>query len=703
MTDSSSMDAHTIFELSPSEREEEGISPIDVEQALQDIIAKGSQTDKIIENCAFQEVNLDYETLDGANKHPLIFRECQFESFSAAFADIRLPLHFENCTIGELSIDGAYFESDIILQSTTVQGSVSAIETRFELDVDFTNTTFSDEVAMNEASFGDDTSFVQVTFKDRAEFRGAAFHGMSNELDDNADFTECTFEEIGDFQQATFEFVTFEETTFRSSANFSEVHFDGDVTFTGTEFRNDVDFVEVIFGEDADFSNTTFEESAQFQGAIFEGGARTVEDDASFEGAEFNSSANFRSAQFRYVTFEQATIEGHAMFEESQFDADADFIRISFQDEVDFDEARFDGDADFSQAVFEGPAVFRGAAFRGEALHLEMNAIFEQTKFHATADFDNATFTSANFKHAYFGDVIDFSGAAFEEIEFLAEPISGHAYVNFTNAVLKEGTIIQPEGEWIRYDLTQASVGDISLESEKTGGQRELLDYFRFCDTEFNEFDGYEFDFSEHTYYFDRNNWNLHTFDDLNPDRDYALPMSPENIETTYLKAKNAASSGGFVKAAGEFRVQRQRNARNKYLTIARNANVSTVSRISSATRVIENYFLDISCGYGMRLGRILTVFLLAPLFPAFLYAFGGPLFRTEAGQLSSFSQLLTPEGQAIFYKNLHFSYITFLTIGYGGIGPKGALARMLAGLEVYLSVVLGGLVLYALIKRSEL
>ncbi len=54
-------------------------------------------------------------------------------------------------------------------------------------------------------------------------------------------------------------------------------------------------------------------------------------------------------------------------------------------------------------------------------------------------------------------------------------------------------------------------------------------------------------------------------------------------------------------------------------------------------------------------------------------------------------------------YKNLHFSYITYLTIGYGGIGSTGALARMLAGLEVYLSVILGGLFLYALVKRSEL
>lgn len=95
-------------------------------------------------------------------------------------------------------------------------------------------------------------------------------------------------------------------------------------------------------------------------------------------------------------------------------------------------------------------------------------------------------------------------------------------------------------------------------------------------------------------------------------------------------------------------------------------------------------------------------MFLIAPIFPAFLYAFGGPAFRTSLGQLPSLGALTTPAGLATFYELVSFSYITFLTIGYGGISPVGPLARLLAGLEVYLSIILGGLVLYSLIKRSE-
>jgi len=106
-----------------------------------------------------------------------------------------------------------------------------------------------------------------------------------------------------------------------------------------------------------------------------------------------------------------------------------------------------------------------------------------------------------------------------------------------------------------------------------------------------------------------------------------------------------------------------------------------------------------------MRLVRIIAVFLLFPMLPALLYTFGGPMFTTTAenSQLASFGALTTASGQAILYENIHFSYITFLTIGYGNIGPSGALARMLAGIEVYVSVILSGLVLYGLIKRSEI
>ncbi|MFB6104515.1 MAG: pentapeptide repeat-containing protein [Halobacteriaceae archaeon] len=705
MTDHPLEESTTILELSPAEREDRDVDATDVREALHDVIQRGDQADKVIEDCTLPDLALANREVGSTNRHPVVFRDCAFpEGIGAAHADIRVPVRFEDCSIAGAELDGARFEYDLVLQETTFTDKVTGFEARFDRDADFTGTTFTAPVSFDEATFADDSSFDGATFEQAASFRAASFTGISNELDDNASFDGATFEAGAAFHQATFGFTSFEAVYFEGQTTFQEARFDGDAVFDGATFREEGDFDEVRFGEDASFDDAVFAAAAVFRGATFEGGARSLQDDARFVDTGFQAQANFRDTRFRYVNFERATFHDHAMLEEARFGADADFKATTFDGEVDFDEAQFEGDADFSGARFEGPAVFRGATFEGQAQHLEKNAVFENVHFASAVDFDNASFTSANFRGTRFGDVTDFSGAEFtDDLDFRAEAVGDDAYVDFTDAVLKEGVITQPAEHWVRYDLTRASLGDIALEAERKGGDREILDYFRFCNTEFNEFDGYEFDFSAHMYYLDRNDWNLHAFEEPATSHDYALEMTPENVETTYLKAKKAASAGGYVKAAGEFRVQRQRHARKKHVAIARDAAVEAGARVANASRAVENYFLDLTCGYGMRLGRILAVFLIAPLLPAALYAFGGQAFRTGAGQLSSIGAVATPAGQSVLFKNVYFSYITFLTIGYGGIGPKGALARILAGLEVYLSVILGGLVLYALIKRSEL
>ncbi|MFB6132302.1 MAG: pentapeptide repeat-containing protein [Halanaeroarchaeum sp.] len=704
MAEKSVDERRAILELSPAERDRRDLAAVDVRDALVDIITRGDKSAKIFEDITFPELDLDRRTIESANTHPVVFRDCDFpDGIHAVQADFNVPLHFEDCTIGGFNVEGARFEYDLSVHGTTVTDRVVGNEARFERDADFTGTRFAAPVTIDEADFADDTSFIGATFEGPAVFQATRFAGTSNELDDNASFDDASFEATASFQQTSFEYTSFDGVTFTGRANFEETGFDGDAAFPDCTFRDEADFDEARFEEDVTFERTTFSGEAVFRGVTVEGGARTLQDDARFVDTTFESAANFRDGKFRYVNFEAAAFRGHAMFEEARFEADADFKSVTFAAEADFDEARFDGDADFSETTFQQQAVFRGAAFEGQAEHLEKSAVFENARFETDADFDNAGFTSANFRGTRFGGVTDFTGAEFtDDIAFKAEAVDDATYVDFTDAVLKEGVIMQPAEHWVRYDFTRASLGDISLEAERPGGRREILDYFRFCNTEFNEFDGYEFDFSAHTYYFDRNDWNLHAFEPA-ADPEYALELTPENVETTYLKAKKAASAGGYVKAAGEFRVQRQRHARRKHLSIVRESGTELRARVANASRAVENYFLDVTCGYGMRLGRILAVFLVAPIIPALFYAFGGQPFRTSAGQLASIGALASSQGQVILFKNIYFSYITFLTIGYGGIGPKGALARILAGLEVYLSVVLGGLVLYALIKRSEL
>ncbi|MFC7165734.1 pentapeptide repeat-containing protein [Halospeciosus flavus] len=634
----------------PDERAD--VDPETVQEALQTVVEHGDRTQKVLEGCSFPDLDFAYADLTGANEYPLVFRNCTFESFRADHADVEFPVHFEACAFGDVTFEDARFEYDAVFDGSTVEGDVCLDETRFDRDASFVDVRFQGATSATEVTFGDDTRFVGASFAGSVDFRAARFSGTSNDLGDNADFSGVTFEADVTFRRATFGATTFDGATFRGVGGFEAADFEGTAVFEDTTFHDEADFDEARFGGDAAFSGTTFERAAVFRGAVFEGGMRSLRDDADF------SNVSFREATFDDAAFRDADFTGATVDEVGRFNA-----------------TRFSGDATFDDVVFA-----------------------------TDVDFAESTLATATFDGTQFGGVVDFEGAAFtDEFRFAAEPLDADVCVNFTDASLKHGEIHQPTDAWVRYDLTRASLGAVDLSSADRQDELELLDYFRFLNTEFDEFDGYEFDFSAHTYYLDRNRWNVHDFDEPAGDYEFALPATPANVETTYLKAKKAASSGGYVKAAGEFRVKRQRAARRKHLVIARDAVVDWPTRVGSVSRAVENAFLDVSCGYGMRLGRILTVFLLFPLFPGLLYAFGGDAFRTSAGQLQGLGAVLTPEGARLLYENVYFSYITFLTIGYGGIGPVGALARLTAAVEVYLSVVLGGLVLYALVKRSEL
>jgi len=348
--------------------------------------------------------------------------------------------------------------------------------------------------------------------------------------------------------------------------------------------------------------------------------------------------------------------------------------------------------------------VFRGAEFTGGANFLEDDLTFEGASFATDLDFHNAEVVSANFVDTSFGGKVDFSGTVFSDrIDFEATEVDGDAFVDFTRAKIRSGRISQPAEQWVRYDLTLASLGDVDLLADNEASHRRLLDFFRFCRTEFTEFDGHEFDFSSHREYLDRNSWAIHEFHEPpEADPDYAVAMTPDAIEATYLKAKQSAAAVGDMKVAGEFRVKRQQYSRKQNLTVVRDSTAPLWTRVKNLGRATENYFLGITCGHGMRPLRIGFSFLLAPLLYVPFYAFGGPLFRTAAGQVAP-SEVLTPEGLATLFDIARFSYISYTTIGYGFLGPEGRAAEVFAASEAYLSVVLSAMLVYALVKRSEM
>jgi len=691
---------YCIFHMDPETRAEHGISEEDVITAITEKLEKETEANKEFIGAHIPALELDYIDVEAENQHPVDFRHTTIpNSISVRQGRFEEQLDLRHSHIGEFDAANCDFENGILCTHAHFTGPVTLFEAIVNGDnADFEDATFDESVTIDEADFNNDVSFEEATFHSQASFKGTQLYGRANSIGDNTTFNDATFHDDVSFLHATLEYTLFEDVTFKGDAIFKEVYADGAVLFPDVTFEATANFDEVTFTDDVTFQDSVFKQGGSFRGIEFQGGAAILEDDVSFVDVVFGADVSFEQGRFGYANFERVQFTTKAIFERSTFTEDCSFENTTFEGAADFDEVLFQGDANFRGAVFVSDAVFRGAEFEGGTNYLEDDAIFENAAFASDANFQDVNFASANFLDVKFEGNVDFTDTLFtDELHLKAVSFGDDTYLNFTNSVIPDGKIIQPSDGWVRFDMTQATIGDINLSAEDKTDERKLLDYYRFCDTTFNGFD-----FSTHTAYLDRNDWNLHSFDGGTRDHEFTVAMTPSVIEKTYLKAKQNASSQSNIKAAGEFRVKRQQNARTKFFDIATDSTESISGRLQNALRGVENWFLGVSCGYGLRLYRVTTVFILFPMIAAVLFAFGGPVFETGAGQITA-SQLLTSEGLNTLTLNMYFSYITFLTIGYGNLAPIGLGARVVAGSLVYMNVILAGLFLYALIKRSEI
>jgi uncharacterized protein YjbI with pentapeptide repeats len=688
-----------VLELTPSEREDRDVDAERVSTAFRNLVNAESPGAKTLSALDLPAIDLSYAVVTAGDNHPVVLRDCSIDALDLTEAEVDVPIRFEDCEIDSVQLREAHVASDLRFGGCTI-GELDAYEARFEEEVDCTGARFERAAKFAEAQFRDDLRVDGATFEATASFEGASFAGVSLELDDEASFADVSFEDDALFAHATFEAATFEGTRFAEAVTFREAVFRRDGEFSDVAFDGEATFDEVDFEEDVRFRASTFGDAATFRGAEFKGGARSLQTDADFTDAAFDDTVTFEDAAFRDAAFEAVRFEEPATFQRVRFSGDVDAANATFLGVADFDEARFLGDTDFSGVRFADRADYRGAEFHGHANYLREDVTFEGAVFEADAAFDHTTFSSANFVDTRFVSVADFEAATFED-RAVFEPVAvdGDAYIDLTDATVTGGRLVQPAHGWVRYDLTRARIGPVTFDAKRSGDETQLLDYYRFCLTEFDEFD-----FSEHDEYLERNEFALHTFADTEEDPEYAEAMTHDVAERTYLKAQNAASDVGNQAAAGEFWVKRQRFSRRKRTAIALDpaADVTVSDRIRLAARSLENVFMDVTCGHGERLVRITSLFALTPLPFGFAYAFMGTGFATGADQLSSLAELATPAGQSVLYKNIYFSYVSYTTIGYGNIGPQGALARATVIVEAILLSIFAALLIHTIVRRSE-
>jgi hypothetical protein len=322
----------------------------------------------------------------------------------------------------------------------------------------------------------------------------------------------------------------------------------------------------------------------------------------------------------------------------------------------------------------------------------------------AEVTFENATFRHANFVKTRFGKRGDLSDVTFEDsVTFRPRPVGGgETLIDFRNAHLASGTLGQPESGQVFYDLTRGHIGAVILEHEHC--ERALFDYFRFCDT---TFDG--FDFTTHKAHLAESNWIIHRFlgDHLYSEETVSM-TNPANLENTYLKAKNAASTFGERKAAAEFFIKEMVYRSKKNWLIATGHTVGSATDTSVTTRLKAfgkwgaNRVLYQTSGYGERLWRVLYVSFVVILFWAFLYTLvpGGLEDGGTARGIGGLTQLFTLEGLEILSQNIYFSAATFIMLEYVGASPAGSLARWLASLQAYTGALLVAMFVFVLGRR---
>jgi uncharacterized protein YjbI with pentapeptide repeats len=691
-----------VFHMDEATRESVGLEPADVRDRLVATVSSADEADKRLVGATLPHLELDHRVVEGEDRHPVDLRGATIEGLNLHHSTVRLPLHLQGAEVETLTLDNAVLEKALLLTDGTVE-AVDAFEATISGDADFGGSRVLEEARFVETTFEDDVSFAGTTFETEVNFRGASVAGGAALLDNLASFAGIEFTEDAHLDHAAFEGVTFADATFVGEAGFQETVFAGDVEFTDVSFGGEADFDEVVYQGDATYDGAVFEGTADFRGVDVQGGAAVLEEDFSFDGVVFEGPANFRRATFASVHFESVTVDGQAMFEGATFERDAGFRGATFREEADFDETRFEGDVEFTDARFEAPVVFRGAEFTGEANYLADNVCFDGATFLTDAEFDKCSFTAASFVGTAFGGAVDFEGSTFaDSVEFAVEAVDGDSYVDLTDAHLAAGVIAQPAEHWMRYDLTQATLGDVRLTGEV--GEKALLDYVRFCDT---AFDG--FDFTAHREHFEQTNWSLHEYKPIGEDVQYALDLSPTVLETTYLRAADAAKAQGARQGAVEFSIQKAYWRRRKNLDELRNRRLSIPDRVGTAGNVVGNFAWHQVCGYGYRLWRILATSLVVIVVWGFLYAFlsdpdtGADAAGTTMAGLSSASQLGTAEGLTILAQHVYFSLITFTTVGYGDVNPLGLSVRYLAATEGALGVLLASLVVFVLGRRVAL
>lgn len=336
--------------------------------------------------------------------------------------------------------------------------------------------------------------------------------------------------------------------------------------------------------------------------------------------AKFEDMVNFSKAKFKEIAnFSESTFEGEALFISTQFPKGVNFHMSQFNKKTNFTSVTIRGFANFEETHFEENAEFK--------FYTEIEkANFTRANFGRRADFQDSNFIGlTNFTGSIFSYVVDFSNSVFDgKVSF------GGAH--FQNNAIFSGCNFEKEALF-RYStfeqvciLNAEFVGELDL---------NLVDFRQGVDIIKNPDDFPEEKFK------------------LNQAKEEACRVQ----KISYEKEGKKEEADCLFREEMRAKRDRKRNSSSWWRKFVAYA---------------EEPLVDWTCEYGTNPLRVIGLSLLLIFGFPFIYwvasaQTGAEIVFSNGGSVSA----LSLSGLA---DSIHYSIVTFTTLGSGGMYPQGFL-----------------------------
>ena len=504
-----------------------------------------------------------------------------------------------------------------------------------ELDYEVIENTKTYPIDLRDAIVEDTISLAHAHIRpeiwlDGARIRGG-IDGTAAQFEAGMSVTHASIRGGVHFRDVQFEHrLSLTGSTVSGDTRLQYGNFDSGIRARETIFRGPVILHGASIDADVQFSESRFESVANLERI-------TVADDAIFDRVTLAQGIRLRQASMEAeTTFTDTNIQGTAVFTKSSFDGNADFRTTRFGDRIDFTQVSF-RDVSFSNASFRAPVRFDGATARSassERCRFGSNVSLEGIQISEQAIFDGVTPpTSMVFSRARFGGSL-----SFEDLRAGQEA----TLLDFSRATISRGTFAPKTESQMLFDFSRATIGDVEFETPtSTEHISNPFDRYRFVRT---EFDG--FDFSEYSDVLKKAEWRLHGTSSSDFENEWFEKPDYDDLEKTYLKAKNGAETVGATQAEAEFFRKKLIFRRKDYRRRMQTAPLKQKFRLFFPW--VSNWMFNLSSGYGERprntiIASVVTILLFAGLFSGFLSEppYGGTAFDYLFLSIESFVSMI--------------------------------------------------------------